>query len=139
MKHVCLASFNDTAQCSLESRQMDAQTLPQFPADFHEHSAIIFNARRGFGPKDLTSLNLVTAGIQEKEIKAKIKDAALLLIRKYWFPCTFYAKRVIQTNKLHSFSLSLEYITWQHSDPLYCISLNICPMGKSCEFGLLTE
>ena len=136
MKIVSLASFKGTAHLTLCISQMSAQMLPQFPADFHEHSVIIFNADRYFAPKDC---NVITAGAQNEDIKGKIKESALLLLQRFWISCTINTKRVVQTNALHSFSLNLEYITWQHSVPLYCISLSIYPMGKSCVFGLLTE
>ncbi len=138
-QRVLFASFNDIARSSFHTRQMDTQPLPTFSADFHEHSVIIFNADRCFAPKDVKALSVITAGIQDKEIEGKIKEAALLLLRRFWISCTIDSKRVIQTNASHSFSLNLEYMTWQHSIPLFCISLSICPMGNSCEFGLLTE
>jgi hypothetical protein len=110
--------------------------LPEFPADFHEHSVIVFNSDRFFPPKDC---NVITTGTQDEDIKGKIKAAALLLLKRFWICCTIDTKRMIQISASHSFSINLEYITWQHTTPLYCISLHICPLGKSCFYGLLTE
>lgn len=111
----------------------DCASTFTFPAEFHEHAVVVVHTSKHKIPTDC---KVVTSHERSAEESMAMKETALAMFQRFWADVVYQKIRKIQIDRRHSISLDMEHKSWQHPAPMFCFSLNVCPLGKSCEYGL---